>query len=289
MFASSRTTIPRFARKNGAVHYSSKQPIPLAELEHIAPSVFADHKHESRSDKYVHIPTGDVLRALVNEGFQPYSVLQGGSRDETKRGFTKHLIRFRHASAELAVNGHHTEVCLLNSHDGTSSYRLFAGVFRLVCANGLVVSEGDIAEVRVPHKGDVIHKVVDGCVEVLGALPAVNYRIESLCNLQLSNGERQAFARAALVAKYGEKPAPFEAERLLRPHRREDVGEDAWSTLNVLQENLIRGGVRYPTRDKTGAPRRGTTRATNSVDGNVNVNRALWTLASELERIKAAA
>lgn len=291
MFAAStqfnRSTIPRFARRNGAVNFTSKSgPIALDDLAQIAPSVFAEEKHESRSDRYAYIPTGDVVRALVREGFQPYSVLQGGSRDEGKRGFTKHLIRFRHESTSLAVGGNHLEVCLLNSHDGTSAYKLFAGVFRLVCSNGLVVSEGDVESVRVPHKGDVTNQVVEGCVRVLGALPELNDRIERFSSLQLSAGEQRAFATAALVAKYGEKEAPFSAEKLLTPHRREDLEPTAWNTLNIVQENLIRGGVRYIADDNRGRPVRRTSRATNSVDGNLNINRAIWTLASELAKLK---
>ena len=284
------TRIPRFSSKNGAVNYTSHAPIALAELERIAPSVFADGKHESRSERYAYIPTREVLGALVKEGFQPYSVLQGGSRDEGKRGFTKHLIRFRHESAASVAGSHHTEVCLLNSHDGTSSYKLFAGVFRLVCSNGLVVADGGLAEVRVPHTGDVTSRVVDGCIEVLGALPEVNDRVAEFYGLQLSQGERRLLATAALDARFGDADAaPVTPDQVLTPHRREDTSPDAWSTLNVLQENLIRGGLRYVQRDDSGrrvAVRR--TRATNSVDGNVGLNRALWRLTSEFAKLKAS-
>jgi hypothetical protein len=282
------TSIPRFARKNGAVHFTSREPIALSDLEKVAPSVFADRAHESRSARYTHIPTRDVLSAIVAEGFKPYSVFQGGSRDEGKRGFTKHLIRFRHDSAARVVGSHHTEICLLNSHDGTSSYKLFAGVFRLVCSNGLVVGDGEIAEVRVPHSGDVVSRVVDGCIEVLSALPEVNDRVAQFSSLQLTEGERRAFGAAALAAKY-EGPAPVTIDQVLAPQRGADVNRDAWSTLNVVQENLIRGGLAYAQRDEQGrlvANRR--TRPVNGVDGNVALNRALWTLTSELARYKAA-
>ncbi len=281
------TTIPRFSRSNGAVHFTSRSPIALAELEHIAPSVFASSAHESRSERYSHIASRDILQALVAEGFQPYSVLQGGSRDAGKRGFTKHLVRFRHQSQAAVVGSHHTEVCLLNSHDGTSSYRLFAGVFRLVCSNGLVVGEGEIADVRVPHFGDVVGRVVEGCVQVLGSLPQVNERVEEFSSLQLSQGERYAFGAAALAAKYEDGAAPVTVEQVLTPQRREDTASDLWSTFNVVQENLIRGGLSYAQRDERGriAARR-STRPVQGVDGSIALNRALWTLSSELARIK---
>ena len=80
-------------------------------------------------------------------------------RDEGKREHTKHMIRLRHASQ---INGAEAnEIVLLNSHDGTSSYQMLAGMFRFVCSNGLVCGN-TVADVRVPHKGDVAGLVIEG-------------------------------------------------------------------------------------------------------------------------------
>lgn len=286
--------IPVFGNRNGARFFQSNNPIDLRDLENIAPSVFAEGAHGSRSDKYVHIPTREVVGALVKEGFQPYSVMQGGSRDEAKRGFTKHLIRFRHETAlqeANAVGKHVHEVCVLNSHDGTSSYRIFAGVFRMVCKNGMVVADGDVREVRVGHTGsDVPHKVVEGSFEVLNALPAVEDKIHRLEGTRLTTPEQHAFARAALVARYGESNPPVTPEQALGLRRHEDADQSLWSTLNVVQENIVRGGLRYNLRDEnTGRiKQRRRTSAMNGIQDNVNVNRALWALADEMARLKAA-
>jgi hypothetical protein len=79
-------------------------------------------------------------------------VTQTRVRDEGKREHTKHMMRLRHASQ---INGAEAnEIVLLNSHDGTSSYQMLAGMFRFVCSNGLVCGD-TVADVRVPHKGDV--------------------------------------------------------------------------------------------------------------------------------------
>ena len=106
----------------------------------------------SRSQRYAYIPTAAVLTELRKEGFQPFMVTQTRVRDEGKREHTKHMIRLRHASQ---INGAEAnEIVLLNSHDGTSSYQMLAGMFRFVCSNGLVRGN-TVADVRVPHKGDV--------------------------------------------------------------------------------------------------------------------------------------
>jgi hypothetical protein len=286
--------ITRFARtrSNGAINYTSRSgSIPFDQLRQIAPSVFAEQAHGSRSEKYSYIPTSEILTGLAREGFRPYSVMQGGSRDEEKRGFTKHLIRLRHDSQPLQVGGTHNEIVLLNSHDGTSAYRLMAGVFRLVCGNGMVVAQNLIDDIRIPHKGDIQGQVLDGCVSILDRLPEVSESVHSMANLQLTEGERQAFARAALVAKYDDpdKLKPVTADQVLTLRRREDAEPTMWNTLNAVQENLIRGGLGYTQRNDRGrivARRR--TREISGIDQNTNLNRALWTLAEEMKKLKTA-
>lgn len=290
-FPSFYTTISRFARRgNGAVNHTSRRPLELDELRAIAPSVFAEQKHGSRSDRYTYIPTSEILGGLVKEGFRPYAVMQGGSRDEEKRGFTKHLIRLRHDSQELAVGGTHNEIVLLNSHDGTSSYRLMAGVFRMICGNGMVVAQSMIDDIRVPHKGDIQGQVIDGCVTLLEKLPEVSESVREMSALALTNGEQLAFARAALIARYGEDEAPIKPEQIIDPQRREDAAPTVWNTLNIAQERIIRGGVHYVQRDAQGRRvARRQTRQINGIDQNTNVNRALWALAEEMRKIKTNA
>ena len=285
-------TITRFAtRSNGAVNFTSRTgPIEPERLRQIAPSVFAEGAHGSRSAAYKYIPTSEILTGLAREGFRPYAVMQGGSREEDKRGFTKHLIRLRHDSQPLQVGGTHNEIVLLNSHDGTSAYRLMAGVFRLLCGNGMVVAQNLIDDIRVPHKGNIEGQVIDGCISILDRLPEVSESIREMSTLRLTPGEQQAFARAALVARYDdpEKPAPVKAEQILTLRRNEDAAPTMWNTLNAVQENLVRGGLRYVQRNESGrlvARRR--TREIGGIDQNTNINRALWALAEEMKKLKA--
>ena len=93
----------------------------------MAPSIFAEDKHASRSERYSYIPTAAVLTELRKEGFQPFMVCQTRVRQDDRRDYTKHLIRLRHGSQ---INGAEAnEIILLNSHDGTSTYLMLI----LVC------------------------------------------------------------------------------------------------------------------------------------------------------------
>lgn len=275
-------------------------PLGLEQIAHAAPSVMAEHAHESRSERYAYIPTRNVLAGLMREGFQPFEVRQGGSRDEAKRGFTKHMLRLRHAShglTEVAPGDPVApEIIILNSHDGTSSYQLTAGAFRFVCTNGLIA--GDTFEhVKVAHRGDVVGQVIDAAFKVVEDFPRLVDGARDMTGVRLDRGEQLAFARAALQLRWetqeeeSERPtAPVQAESLLQPRRAADaVGGDLWRTFNVVQEGLIRGGQAYVQRDEQGRRvARRKVREVQGIDQNRQLNRALWTLGEEMRRLKAA-
>ncbi|CAB1371333.1 protein of unknown function (plasmid) [Denitratisoma oestradiolicum] len=77
-----------------------------------------------------------MLNGLRRGGFQPFMACQTRVRDDGKREHTKHMIRLRHA--DQIAGREANEIILLNSHDGTSSYQMLAGMFRFVCQNGMV-------------------------------------------------------------------------------------------------------------------------------------------------------
>lgn len=287
----SRQALPKFtASGSSSLRAPLGQVLTLDQIRNATPSVFAEQKHESRSERYTYIPTSVILERLANEGFRPVAAFQGGSRDEEKKGFTKHLIRLRHESLHLTTKDQiFSEIALLNSHDGTSSYRMMGGAFRLACLNGMVVSNGLLEEIRVPHKGDIAGQVIDGCIEILSKMPEVSDSVQEMENLQLSDAEQSIFANAALVVRYDDASlSPVTAPQILAPNRRDDSGADLWRTLNRVQENIIRGGVSYVQRNDLGqrmAIRR--TRPINGIDQNTAVNRALWQLAEEMKALKA--
>lgn len=281
-----QTRVQRFG-KNAAI-LRSNSPLADEQIRSVAPSIFAETAHGSRSERYSYIPTSQVLAGLRAEGFQPFAVYQGGSGDDEKRNFTKHMIRLRHETTVATVGQTFQEIVLINAHDGTSSYQLMGGMFRMVCSNGMVVGNGTIEQVRVKHTGDVIPAVIEGCNHILHRLPEASESVAEMNALQLTEPEQQAFARAALTLRYDETESPITADKLLTLKRREDAQPTLWNTLNTVQENVIRGGISYIQRNDRGhRVARRQTREVRGIDQNTAINRALWTLAEEMQRLKA--
>ncbi|AVS79899.1 hypothetical protein C8237_01505 [Paracidovorax avenae] len=270
----------RFASRSPSLR--SDSPLSDDQIRRVAPSIFAEAPHESRSQRYSYIPTAAVLTELRKEGFQPFAVTQTRVRDEGKREHTKHMIRLRHASQ---INGAEAaEVILLNSHDGTSSYQMLAGMFRFVCCNGLVCGD-TVADVRVPHKGDVAGSVIEGAFEVLSGFERVKESRDLMRGITLDEGEAEVFARAALALKYDDpnKPAPVTESQVLMPRRFDDRRPDLWTTFNRVQENITKGGL----SGRSANGRRQRTRPVQGIDSDVRLNRALWLLADGLRQLKA--
>lgn len=260
---------------------NSQQPLSNDAIRRVAPSIFGAEAHRSRSTRYSYIPTGDILGGLRKEGFQPFMVAQCRSRDASRKEFTKHMLRLRHAS-QITARAEVPEIILINSHDGTSSYQMLAGTFRFVCANGMVCGNL-IDDIRIPHKGNVSGEVIEGAYKVLGQFETVENSIEAMKAETLSEGEQLAMARAALALRYEEGRAPVSEDQILDLQRREDNRNDLWTVFNRVQENLIRGGQ----WGRSPASRRNvTTRAITGIDQGVKLNRALWILAEEMQKLR---
>ncbi|WP_312585150.1 DUF932 domain-containing protein [Atlantibacter sp.] len=268
----------RLASRFGRINQIRRdRPLTHDELIAHVPSVFSEEKHKSRSARYTYIPTITLLESLKREGFEPFFACQTKVRDLSKREHTRHMLRLRRTGqiADKQV----PEIILLNSHDGSSAYQMLPGLFRAVCANGLVCGQS-FGEVRVPHKGHVVEKVIEGAYEVLQIFDRVEERRDAMQSLLLPPPVQQAFAKAALNYRFGEDHQPVTESQVLSARRWQDEESDLWTVFNRLQENLSKGGL----SGRSAQGKRGRTRAVNGIDGDIKLNRALWVMAEELQQ-----
>lgn len=267
------------------------QPLTMDQLQIAVPSAFATSAHESRSARYAYIPTSDIIAGMMKEGFLPFAAKQSSTRVDGKAAFTKHMIRFRHASERLGlqVGDSVPEIVLVNSHDGSSAYNLMAALFRLVCSNGMMVSDGPTGSVRVPHTGKILDNVIEGSYRVVKESALALETSRAWGRLQLTAPEQKVFAEAARTVRFADSEGlvttPITAEQLLRPRRSADAGADLWRTMNRVQENVIKGGVTGYAIEN-GRRRATTTREIKGIDQDVKLNRALWTLAEKMAELK---
>lgn len=263
------------------------------QLRHHAPSIFAEHGAESTSNRYTHIPTIAVVEGLIKEGFMPVKAMQSRTRLAHKKDYTKHLIRFRHVDATpTGGTGLYPEIVLINSHDGLSSYKLMSGLYRLICSNGLIAGN-TYEETRVRHQGDIIGNVIEGTYKVIDNSKSMLDHADSMSAIKLNDDERRIFAEAAHEIRFNNdddnpQKQAIKPMQFLRPRRGAEVNKpDLFTTFNVVQENIMKGGLRGIATDENGYKKYTTTREVKSIDTNTSLNRALWTLAEKMKELKS--
>lgn len=262
-------TTPVMARANGNVALSDEY------LRQVAPSIFAVEPWHGMSDKYAFVPTSTIVMAMRENGFVPVAASQSRTRIPGKIDFTRHMIRFRKAGEQplTHVGQIFPELSVVNSHDGASAYWLDAGLLKLACMNGMIVSDRVIERYRVPHKGAVAG-ILAATFRTIDLMPRMIDSVERLQRKQLAPPERNEFGRRALAIRYPENP-PVTVEQVLGPRRTEDNGNTLWQTLNVVQEHLVQGGLRGFSE----SDRRLTTRPVTGISENLSLNKTLWDLA----------
>jgi hypothetical protein len=270
--------------------YNQGRAITEDEMRLFAPSIFAVDAHFSRSERFVPIPTIEMVRGLANNGWAPVMAGQSIARREDKQNYTKHMVRFRRTDRDLSTHGSVVELVLRNGNDGTSAYKLDAGVFRIACLNGLVAKSADYGSINVRHSGQAINKVIEGSYEVLQNAERVLAAPQDWSSIQLSRDEQMAFAGSAHLLRFerdeaGNASTGVTVEQLIQPRRFEDRLQDLWTTFNVVQENAVRGGLTARAPDSS---RRSTTREVRGVDQNVKLNMALWALTEQMAKLKGS-
>jgi Domain of unknown function (DUF932) len=274
--------------------FDSGRALTESELFKLAPSVFATTAHESRSDRFAPIPTIEIVRGLAKEGFGVVGAKQSLTRVAGKAPFTKHLLRIRKmdSDASYSVGDVVAEMLLKNANDGTSVYDLFAGLFRIACMNSLVANVGSIDSVKVRHTGrDVVGKVIEGTFSVVENAKLALAAPAQWSQIKMERDESLALAESARMIRFGDSDgnvdSPITAAQLLTARRRDDSDRtNLWTNFNVLQENVIRGGLHGVAVNANNVRRNMTTREIKGIDQDVKLNRALWTLADSMARMK---
>ena len=251
-------------------------------LKFNAPEALSLTRHPVRtSSRYTLIPTADVVRCLEQEGFELMSARQTRARTSEARQTGRHMLCFRlpqDIGRPSELNDLIPQVVLVNSHDGTSAYWLRAGIFRLVCKNGLLVAMGDFGLIHVPHRGSVIEQVTSGALAIARSFGRIYETIDRMKSFRLAANDRMAFADMAMRARWPDTAPPITSGRLLEARRIEDTDGSLWVTYNMIQEHLIGGGL----RGRSAGGRAMTTRGVREIRRSVDLNSRLWSYALSL-------
>jgi hypothetical protein len=248
------------------------------------PAIYATKPYPGVSSSYVFIPTRPIVEGLVDSGWEVMGASQTKSRSEERAPYARHMLRFRHEDFDSLDDPRggklFPEMILVNGHDGTATYRLYSGLFSFVCANGLIVGTM-LGGATVRHSGyaATLEAVQYGAVKIITEeLPVLINAVKTMAGKSIARSEQHDFARRALELRYHGLPPLLTTDQLLEKRREQDAANDVWTTLNVIQENVL--SRTHSGRSFTG--RRSNIRAVKAIKEQVNINRGLWDHAMKL-------
>ena len=231
----------------------------LEELKEIAPSIFSKTPSGNVTKKYTHIPTDRVIKDMELLGWGVVDAKEVKARTQDTKGFQKHLVVFR--NPDVVINGEdgdtvYPQVLLTNSHDGKNAFTFTAGLYRMICENGLVVADTKFEDFKVRHMGYDFETLQDTIKDIVGSL---DLTVESMNKMKATElNEKQMFelAKSFLDMRVEGSLASYTEEAIedvLEPQRKQDKGNGLWEVFNRVQENIIEGNFQYHVGK--GAPR----------------------------------
>jgi len=260
--------------------YSIKQDknefLTKEQIREIAPSVFtAKADKKTTSKHYVHIPTEKVIDDMTALGWGVVDAKQVKARKG--QGYQKHMVVF--GNDDLRIDGQDGDtvmprILMTNSHDGKNAFTFQAGLYRLVCSNGLVIADAEFASMKIRHMGYDLNELSTVISEIVEKLPLTVECMNKLKAKKLSQEEKEKFALEAIGLRFDTKNKNFEIQELLEPTRVEDKGDDMWSVYNLIQEKLVHGMINYGVGVKQRKARK-----IKNFQQDMKLNQELYTLA----------
>ena len=221
------------------------------QLKEVCPVIFANKASKDVSKHYTHIPTSKVIDDMATLGWNVVDAKAVKARKNSTKGFQKHLVVFRNNDVVIDGQGGDTvfpQVLLTNSHDGKNAFTFTAGLFRMVCENGLVISTTQFEDVKMRHMGYSFEELQVKIKEMVEKLPLTVESMNKMQATELAQNEMVKFAKKAIKTRFNDdelKRIKIDFKELLTPTRDEDKGNDLWSVFNVVQEKIIDGDFEY--------------------------------------------
>lgn len=228
------------------------------------------------SKAYRHANTAELQSFVESMGYTLFKQVVTKTRRVERRGYQKHMLIFDHPSLDLG--GERIQLMLINSHDGTSSLRVMLGVYRIVCANGLIVGS-TLREYRVIHAHDnFLPRVYSAINDVIDQAAHVANTIKRLKDTIITAADQDNLFRAAFEYRFKQKVFSF----TVPVPRVEDMGTELYRAFNRAQEVLLTGGGATAVIQAEEGLKISRLRKLTGIDSIVDANKFIWNEAIKL-------
>ena len=252
-----------------------------SDIETICPVAFKQTLSENEkatlglSKHYSFVPTSKVISDLRTLGWNPVDAVQVKARKKETNGYQKHMITFENDKYKTEGATEYPQLLLTNSHDGGNAFTLSAGIFRLVCSNGLVIKTEDYGTSRLVHKGYSFKSIQDLVEQFVATIDETLTKITAMKEVELTKEQQIEFAKTAALLRFTEKAYNkqnisdvVDLDDLLNAERKEDKGNGLWEVYNRVQESIVQGKFHYVGGNKKSRKARPIKNFKQSIDVN---------------------
>lgn len=263
--------------------------LTIDELKNTCPMAFKEAPtNPNVSERYKLTDTETIIKDLAKEGWYPVQASQCRHKKNSKGIRSFHMIAFQ--SPDVYIEKKRSDgsvevdsfprIILTNSHDGYNSFKFMIGLYRVICTNGLCVSDGEFESISVRHtyNTEFIRTVVEAAV---ARVPEIAAKMTTMRNTEVTEEQKAELATEVMKIRKGvDEDEKFDIDEdtimeILNPVRDEDKSDDLWTVFNVCQEKMIKGG--FYTMGKNDKLRK--QRRIASVKKDLEYNRRLWEFA----------
>lgn len=231
----------------------------------------------STSPKYAETNDLGVVEAFnsLGWGMVKYKEQKRQKRNEHRVGTQKYMAIYENSKHLTRTNEGTAQLIQIGSSDGTKPLLIRGGFYRFACSNGLIVGNNAFEPIKVIHRGqEKADKLISFLNQSTDTLVAVFDKIEEYMDIQLTEDQAMYFAKLAIQKRFGDKTT-VDPKNVLNVRREADRGRSLWTTLNVVQENLVNPEFNVTTENN----KQRKARKISGIDTSLKVNTALWDIA----------
>jgi len=248
-------------------------------IQQQAPAVYGNQHAMSKamSKAYSQVNTGELIDRLSEHGLVPVRVSQDNPRKRNPLTVA-HKVHLQPVDLLKREEGT-PELIIVNSHNGRTRLKIFAGIFRLICTNGMVAGTSVLPPVMARHYKDAVGAALDQAMEAAEHLTRLGAVVDDWSAVELSEARQQTFAQQAAELRWGKgADQRFKPGQLLEARRSTDAGDDLWHVFNRVQENTTKGQLLGASANGRAIRTRGLTQ----IEQDIKYNAQLWELAEKV-------
>lgn len=253
----------------------------------ITNSFVQDQKFQSKSDRFKVVTPSDIGQVLTDFNFEIVHLKTAKSKLVERRDFQTTIARYRSKDG-FEIDGLSMDLIFKVPHL-YGKIEGILGLFRGICSNQINVGQR-FETIKLAHTGNPMETIKD-------LIPTLVAQRSQLIDTVKEMKSKQIDARVSLdlakqIADFRLKDTEniqtININSLLQTHRDGDIGQDLFTVMNIIQENIVRYPMSYSVKQVNQLTGDETTRQlrTRPVKDNtarsIELNKFIWDASTQL-------